>query len=119
LSLILNITSFYIVLIVLLTLAGISIQSDAEDIIEFPSFPTIPSQQSFVTKLGGFGTLLTIPLLVAEFLIFVLLIIGFLIQMISFNLLGVLPWWLNTILFLPLIITIFFEFITKVIRGSG
>ena len=103
---------FYTVLILLLTSAGFVVGVDTT-LIEFPIFPVVPGQTNFLESVGLFGTILVIPLLIVEFVVFVLLILTFIFKLIGFTLINFLPAWLNTLLFLPLILTIVYEVIAR------
>lgn len=110
------VTVFYVILIVLLTTAGININGG--DIIEFPSFPTIPNQEDILDSLGIFGSIAGVFILIVEFLGFILLIFGFMFKLVAFSLTDILPTWLNIILFLPLTIIIAYE-VTARFLGLG
>ena len=102
-------TVFYTTVIVLMTLLGATL-GDGSEIIEFPSVPSNPTLEG-IPILGFF-------VLLIEYLAFFVLVIGFLFKMVGFTLFDFIPWWLNTIIFLPLVVTILYETIARLIRGS-
>ena len=112
-----TITVFYVTILVLLVALGASIGAD-EQLIEFPVFPELPGAQDVIDRLGLLGVIAGFFILILEFIGFVFLIIGFLFEIVQFTLVDFLPVWLNTLIFLPLIILIVYEVIARQVRGS-
>lgn len=110
-------TVFYVVLILLLAIFGIA--DPESDTIQFPTLPETPTVDEILDSIPIIGAIAGFFLLMAKFLVFSLLVVGFMLRMISFTLVDVIPTWLNIIIFLPLIIVVIYEIVGRQIRGSS
>lgn len=99
-------TIFYVFLLVFGSLAGIT---QAED-ISFPEFPGLPDEDV--------GLLFGIISFILSFAAFIGLILATFFKLITFTFTGILPLWLSTIIFLPLVIVLTYEIIARMVRGS-
>ncbi len=102
---------FYVVLITLAGLVG-AIEAD----ISFPEFPEVP--EDILGDIPIISALAGVIIFIVSFGTFIALILNSLFQLITFTFTTVMPIWLSTILFLPLVITVAYETIARLVRGS-
>lgn len=103
---------YYVVLIGLLGLFSIS-NPDVTP-ITVPSWPDIPVSIDIPIA----AELLAILLFFIEFIGFILLVLGFFFNVMKFSLVGLLPSWMNIMIFAPPVAYLGYE-IAKYIRGSS
>jgi len=102
--------TFYVILIVLATMWGMTTGVE-EELLEFPEYPTF----AFLDDLGILGGIFGLILGAIPFLF---LIGAFIFGVLKFTFTGFIPWWISTIIFLPLVFTLAYEFFGRQLRGS-
>lgn len=99
-----SVIAFYVVTITILVLLNVNIDNS---IVEIPEKPEIPG----VSRIPLFGFLI-------ETAAFIVLLFGFILSLIFVTFTELIPLWLNSIIFIPIIIFMIYEIVARLIRGS-
>jgi hypothetical protein len=102
--------TFYTILIVFASMWGLNSQVE-EDVLSFPEYPSF----SFLDDLGILGGIFGLILGAIPFLF---LVGSYIFSVLKFTFADFIPAWLSTIIFLPLVFVLAYEFIARHFRGS-
>ena len=114
-KILLGILVFYISIIILASMFGIA-TIDETNTITFPDTTNLKYAMT-VFNMGGLSAILGVFGIIGEALILGFAIIVFIISIIGFTFINYIPWYLNTIIFLPLVLIVLYM-VVKVLRGT-
>ena len=106
-------TVFYFVLIFLLGLAGTTIEDS------FNLQPPTRPEFNLFTETPFLGSLLAPISTLAEIIVFSFTYARYLFDIIFTSFVDVYPFWLNVIIFFPLVALFVYEVIARLVRGAG